>query len=100
MPHNPTPHPQERWILWVLAGIQFSHIVDFMIMMPLGPQITQQFGIGDAAFGFLVSSYTWAAAISGLVALCQFGGCAHRHGLVWRCAVGPGANHGRRVDPV
>ena len=68
MPHNPTPHPQERWILWVLAGIQFSHIVDFMIMMPLGPQITQQFGIGDAAFGFLVSSYTWAAAISGLMA--------------------------------
>ena len=52
----------------MLAGIQFSHIVDFMIMMPLGPQITQQFGIGDAAFGFLVSSYTWAAAISGLVA--------------------------------
>ena len=55
MPNHPTPHPNERWILWVLAGIQFSHIVDFMIMMPLGPQITQQFGIGDAAFGFLVS---------------------------------------------
>ncbi len=68
MPHNPAPHAQERWILWVLAGIQFSHIVDFMIMMPLGPQITRQFGIGDAAFGFLVSAYTWAAAISGLVA--------------------------------
>ncbi len=68
MSSNTHPHPQERWILWVLAGIQFSHIVDFMIMMPLGPQITQQFGIGDAAFGFLVSAYTWAAAISGLVA--------------------------------
>lgn len=68
MPHNPAHHAQERWILWVLAGIQFSHIVDFMIMMPLGPQITRQFGIGDAAFGFLVSAYTWAAAISGLVA--------------------------------
>ncbi len=68
MSNNTHPHPQERWILWVLAGIQFSHIVDFMIMMPLGPQITQQFGIGDAAFGFLVSAYTWAAAISGLVA--------------------------------
>jgi len=68
MSNNTHPHPQERWILWVLAGIQLSHIVDFMIMMPLGPQITQQFGIGDAAFGFLVSAYTWAAAISGLVA--------------------------------
>jgi predicted MFS family arabinose efflux permease len=68
MSNNPNAYPNERWILWVLAGIQFSHIVDFMIMMPLGPQITRQFGIGDAAFGFLVSSYTWAAAISGLVA--------------------------------
>ncbi len=68
MPHNLAPHAQERWRLWVRACIQFSHIVDFMIMMPLGPQITRQFGIGDAAFGFLVSAYTWAAAISGLVA--------------------------------
>ncbi|NBX54851.1 MAG: MFS transporter [Betaproteobacteria bacterium] len=68
MSYPQATHPHERWILWVLAGIQFSHIVDFMIMMPLGPQITRQFDIGDAAFGFLVSAYTWAAAISGLVA--------------------------------
>ena len=63
--HTTLSPRRELLLLLSLAGIQFTHIVDFMIMMPLGPQITQQFGIGDAAFGFLVSSYTWAAAISG-----------------------------------
>lgn len=58
---------QEKRFLWVLAGIQFSHIVDFMVMMPLGPQIMQAFGISAAAFGLLVSSYTYTGAISGLI---------------------------------
>ena len=53
--------------MWVLAGIQFSHIVDFMVMMPLGPQIMEAFGISAAAFGLLVSSYTYTGAISGLI---------------------------------
>jgi predicted MFS family arabinose efflux permease len=51
-----------------LAGIQFTHVVDFMIMMPLGPQLTQLFTISDAQFGLLVSAYTFAAGISGLLA--------------------------------
>ena len=53
--------------MWVLAGIQFSHIVDFMVMMPLGPQIMEAFGISAAAFGLLVSSYTYTGAVSGLI---------------------------------
>ena len=28
---------RELWLLLTLAGIQFSHVLDFMIMMPLGP---------------------------------------------------------------
>lgn len=59
---------RELWLLLTLAGIQFTHILDFMVMMPLGPQFTQLFGISDAQFGLLVSAYTFAAAISGLVA--------------------------------
>jgi predicted MFS family arabinose efflux permease len=58
---------QEKRFLWVLAGIQFSHIVDFMVMMPLGPQIMEAFGISAAAFGLLVSSYTYTGAVSGLI---------------------------------
>ncbi len=59
---------RELWLLVTLAGIQFTHIVDFMVMMPLGPQFTQLFRISDAQFGLLVSAYTFAAGASGLLA--------------------------------
>lgn len=59
---------RERWLLFTLAGIQFTHILDFMIMMPLGPQFTALFGISNAQFGLLVSAYTLSAGASGLLA--------------------------------
>ena len=59
---------REFWLLLTLAGIQFTHILDFMIMMPLGPQFRSIFGISDAQFGLLVSSYTFSAGLSGLLA--------------------------------
>ena len=59
---------RELWLLLTLAGIQFTSILDFMIMMPLGPQFTQMFHISDAQFGLLVSAYTLAAGASGLLA--------------------------------
>lgn len=59
---------QERRLVFVLAGVQFSHILDFMVMMPLGPVLTQALGIGARQFALLVSIYTLAAAGSGLVA--------------------------------
>ena len=67
MSHPLTPR-RELWLLLTLAGIQFTHILDFMIMMPLGPQFTALFGISDAQFGLLVSAYTLAAGVSGLIA--------------------------------
>ena len=59
---------RELWLLLTLAGVQFTHILDFMIMMPLGPQFTAIFAITDAQFGLLVSAYTLAAGLSGLMA--------------------------------
>ncbi len=59
---------REGWLLLTIAGIQFTHIVDFMIMMPLGPPLTRLFGLSDAQFGLLVSSYTFAAGASALLA--------------------------------
>ncbi|WP_416547307.1 MFS transporter [Limnohabitans sp. DCL3] len=67
MTHPLTPR-RERWLLLTLAGIQFTHILDFMIMMPLGPQFTALFGISNAQFGLLVSAYTLSAGFSGLMA--------------------------------
>ncbi len=58
----------ERFFLLTLAGIQFSHILDFMIMMPLGPILMRSFGIGTHEFGLLVASYSFSSAISGVLA--------------------------------
>lgn len=56
---------QEKWLLFVLASIQFTHILDFVIMMPLGPQLMRVFQITPQQFGVLVSAYTISAGISG-----------------------------------
>ncbi|WP_026954980.1 MFS transporter [Algoriphagus vanfongensis] len=55
---------REKLILWTLAAINFIHIVDFMILMPLGPQLMRVFEISPREFGLLVSSYTFSAGIS------------------------------------
>ncbi len=63
-----TPPYSERALLLTLAGIQFSHILDFMIMMPLGPLLMLELGITTHEFGLLVASYSFSAALSGLLA--------------------------------
>jgi predicted MFS family arabinose efflux permease len=63
---SPVPK-QEKRLLYVLASIMFAHIVDFMVMMPQGPMLQRHLGISADQFGVLVSSYTFAAALSGLV---------------------------------
>lgn len=67
MPPVLTPQ-RERYLLLTLAGMQFSHILDFMIMMPLGPILIAEFGISTHQFGFLVASYSFSAALAGLLA--------------------------------
>ncbi|MCE9547801.1 MAG: MFS transporter [Planctomycetia bacterium] len=59
---------RERLILTILAAVQFTSIVDFMIVMPLGPQLMRTLHITPAQFGLIVSSYTFAAGAAGLVA--------------------------------
>ena len=66
--HTTLSPRRELLLLLSLAGIQFTHIVDFMIMMPLGPQLTELFDISFAEFGLLVSAYSISAGISGLFA--------------------------------
>ena len=56
----------ERTLVLVLAAIQFTHIMDFMIMMPLGPQLMRVMLISPQQFGILVSAYTLTAAVAAL----------------------------------
>lgn len=57
----------ERLLLLVIAAVQFIHIMDFMIIMPLGPQLMRIFDIDSKSFGLLVSSYTFSASICGFL---------------------------------
>jgi predicted MFS family arabinose efflux permease len=43
----------ERIMLFTLAAIQFVNIMDFMIMMPLGPNLISIFGIEPSDFGII-----------------------------------------------
>jgi predicted MFS family arabinose efflux permease len=58
----------ERIVLLILAAAMFTHIMDFMIMMPLGPQLMRIFQINPQQFAFLVSSYTLTAGVTGFIA--------------------------------
>jgi len=54
----------ERSLLLVLAAIQFTNIVDFMIMMPMGDILKKELSIDPQHYGLLVSSYGIAAFIT------------------------------------
>src|SRR5205814_9475086 len=58
----------ERSLLVLLAAVQFTHIVDFMILMPLGPQLMRELHIGPGHFSALVAAYTISSGIVGLLA--------------------------------
>lgn len=70
MTSPPLSPPRERQLIFLLAGIQFCHIVDFMILMPLGPQLMRVLNMSPAQFGLLVSAYTLAAGVAGFA--CAF----------------------------
>ncbi|MEN0003980.1 MAG: MFS transporter [Bacteroidota bacterium] len=57
----------ERLLLFLLAIVQFSHILDFMIIMPLGSQFMRIFEISPQQFSLIVSSYAFSAMIFGLL---------------------------------
>ncbi len=59
---------KERVILLILAALNFTHILDFMIMMPLGNYLMPYFNINTQEFSFLVAAYTVSAAVSGFAA--------------------------------
>jgi len=59
---------KERLILIILAAAMFTHIMDFMIIMPLSPSLMSIFKITPAQFSLLVASYTITAGVTGFIA--------------------------------
>lgn len=67
IPLSALDHKKERIVILLLAVMQFAHILDFVIMMPLGPFLMREFGINSSQFGLLVSVYTFSAGIFGFL---------------------------------
>jgi predicted MFS family arabinose efflux permease len=57
----------ERSILFLVGAVQFVNILDFMMVMPLGPDFAKALGIPAAHLGVIGGSYTAAAAVAGVV---------------------------------
>jgi predicted MFS family arabinose efflux permease len=55
-------------LILVLVAIQFTHMVDFVIVMPLGDRLRNELGLAPEEFGAVVAAYAWAAGIASLLA--------------------------------
>src|SRR5437762_9041604 len=55
------------FVIAILTILQFSIILDFMVLSPLGAFLIRDWHIHPSQFGFVVSVYAWSAGISGLL---------------------------------
>src|SRR4030095_6104270 len=54
-------------VIVILALTQFTVVLDFMVMSPLGDMLMKSMDLKTSQFGFAVSSYAFSAGISGLL---------------------------------
>ncbi|MFO0940653.1 MAG: MFS transporter [Pirellulales bacterium] len=60
--NHPAKINRSEWsILLILAAIQFTNILDFVIVMPLAPSLREDLEIDSQQFGLFVSSYGFAS---------------------------------------
>lgn len=57
----------QKMVVFLLAITQFTVILDFMVMSPLGDILMKSMSLKPSAFGFAVSAYAFSAGISGLL---------------------------------
>ncbi|MCP4117755.1 MAG: MFS transporter [Desulfobacteraceae bacterium] len=56
----------EKKVVWIAAVVQFVNIIDFMMVMPLGPDISKVLPISNGDIGLICGCYTLAIAFSGI----------------------------------
>ncbi|MCW3090737.1 MAG: major facilitator superfamily 1 [Ferruginibacter sp.] len=57
----------EVFVIAILAFTQFTVVLDFMVMSPLGDILMKSMGLKTSQFGLAVSSYAFSAGIAGLL---------------------------------
>ena len=58
----------QKWVIGLLTFLQFTIILDFMILSPLGAVLMPGLKISPAQFGLVVSTYAFSAGVSGIAA--------------------------------
>ncbi|MGE8720779.1 MFS transporter [Leptospira terpstrae] len=56
------------FVVGLLAFLQFTVVLDFMILSPLGVLVMKELQISTQQFGFVVSAYAFSAGVSGILA--------------------------------
>lgn len=74
---------KRKYILLALAVVNFSHIVDSMLIMPLGDIFIEQFNIDAGQYSLLVSSYAFAAFLSAILGIFYLDGFDRKSALVF-----------------
>jgi MFS transporter, DHA1 family, inner membrane transport protein len=77
---------RSQWVaLIALAALQFLNLLDFMIVMPLGPRFKEpaHMGITTQQFGHMVASYGFAACVGGLIAAGWIDRWERKRALLW-----------------
>jgi predicted MFS family arabinose efflux permease len=59
--------PYQKFVVIMLAFLQFTIVLDFMILSPLGAMLIPALKITPAQFGLVVSAYAFSAGASGLL---------------------------------
>src|SRR6187200_627398 len=54
-------------VILLLALTQFTVVLDFMVMSPLGDMLMKSMDLTTSQFGFAVSAYAFSAGISGFL---------------------------------
>ena len=57
----------ERKVVWLAALIQLANVLEFMIILPLGPDLTVAINIPSSQMGLLGGIYTFAAAFAAIL---------------------------------
>ncbi|MBB5620698.1 putative MFS family arabinose efflux permease [Pedobacter cryoconitis] len=57
----------QKIVIFILAMTQFTVILDFMVMSPLGDMLIKSLSMKPSSFGIAVSAYAFSAGISGLL---------------------------------
>src|SRR5271170_3666487 len=60
--------PYQKFVAAILAFLQFTVVLDFMILSPLGAQLMPALQITPNQFGLVVSTYAFSAGVSGFLA--------------------------------